>query len=139
MATPAEPAATEPTGALFRALRSAGVEADLAYRADDEVRAQAGQNVIAAISAQIDAQSARLDAQSARLDAQITEFGAAMDVRLTRLETTTEARFAEIKAEIKAQTSRIDVLQRVIWHVIWPLVVLLAVPVFGLLYKALTD
>ena len=39
-----------------------------------------------------------------------------------------------IEAEIKAQTARIDVLQRVIW----PLIVLLAVPVFGLLYRVLT-
>ena len=41
---------------------------------------------------------------------------------------------ARIEAEIKAQTARIDVLQRVIW----PLIVLLAVPVFGLLYRVLT-
>ena len=43
-----------------------------------------------------------------------------------------------IEAEIKAQTAHIDVLQRVIWRVIWPLIVLLAVPVFGLLYRVLT-
>ena len=43
-----------------------------------------------------------------------------------------------IEAEIKAQTACIDVLQRVIWRVIWPLIVLLAVPVFGLLYRVLT-
>ena len=42
------------------------------------------------------------------------------------------AGFAEVKAEIKAQNSRIDVLQRVIW----PLIGLLAMTVFGLLYKA---
>ena len=42
-------------------------------------------------------------------------------------------------ARIDAQTSRIDVLQRVIWRVIWPLIILLAAPIFGgLLYKALT-
>ena len=28
--------------------------------------------------------------------------------------------------------------QRVIWRVIWPLIILLAAPIFGLLYKALT-
>ena len=37
----------------------------------------------------------------------------------------------EIKAEIKAHNSRIDVLQRVIW----PLIGLLATTVFGLLYR----
>ena len=45
------------------------------------------------------------------------------------------AQGVRIEAEIKAQTARIDVLQRVIWRVIWPLIVLLAVPVFGLLYR----
>ena len=49
-----------------------------------------------------------------------------------------EAQITEIKAEIKAQTARIDVLQRVIWRVIWPRIVLQAVPVFGLLYRVLT-
>ena len=42
MATPAEPATTEPAGALFRALRSVDVDPELAYRADDEVRASCG-------------------------------------------------------------------------------------------------
>ena len=87
MATLTEPAAGKPTGALFRALRSAGVEPDLAYRADDEVRSQAGQNVIAVLGAKIDALG-----------------------------------------------SRIDTLQRVIW----PLIVLLASTVFGLLYRVFT-
>ena len=112
MATPTEPTTTEPTGALFRALRSVDVDPDLAYRADDEVRAQAGQNVITAISAQF------------------TGFRAELDTRLTRIE-------AEIKSQtvrIEAQSSRIDVLQRVIW----PLIVLLVTTVFGLLYKAVT-
>ena len=49
-----------------------------------------------------------------------------------------DAQGVRIEAEIKAQTARIDVLQRVIWRVIWPLIVLLAVPVFGLLYRVLT-
>ena len=71
---------------------------------------------IAVLGAKIDAQGAKIDSQGARLEAQITE----------------------IKAEIKAQTSRIDVLQRVIWRVIWPLIILLAAPIFGLPYKALT-
>ena len=34
--------------------------------------------------------------------------------------------------------SRIDTLEKVVWRVIWPLIVLLAVPVFGLLYRVLT-
>ena len=99
MATLTEPVSGETSGALFRALRSAGVDADLACRADDEVRSQAGQNVIAVLGAKIDALSADLD------------------------------------TKIDAVNSRIDTLQRVIW----PLVVLLASTVFGLLYRVLTS
>ena len=86
--------AAETSGALFRALRAAGVEAELAYRADDEVRAQAGQNVITVVN----------------------------------------ARFSELSVKLDAVNSRIDTLQRVIW----PLVVLLASTVFGLLYRVVT-
>ena len=85
----------ETSGALFRALRAAGVEAELAYRADDEVRAQAGQNVTAVLN----------------------------------------VRFSELSAKIDAVNSRIDTLQRVIW----PLIVLLASTVFGLLYRVFTS
>ncbi len=51
---------------------SAGVEADLAYRADDEVRSQAGQNVIAVLGAKIESLSAglstKIDAVNSRID-----------------------------------------------------------------------
>ena len=47
MASPAEPVTTEPTGALFRALRSVDVEPNLAYEAAEKSWRQAGENVIA--------------------------------------------------------------------------------------------
>ena len=66
---------------------------------------------------------------------------ARIDVKFSQI----EAQITEVRAEIKAQgaridaqTSRIDDLRQMIWRVIWPLIVLLAVPVFGLLYKVLT-
>ena len=123
MATPTEPVTTEPTGALFRALRSVDVEPNLVYEAAEENRLLAGENVVAVLGAKIDVLGAKIDAQGAKIDSQ----GARLEAQIT-----------EIKAEIKAQTSRIDVLQRVIWRVIWPLIILLAAPIFGLLYKALT-
>ena len=123
MATQTEPLSTESSGALFRALRSAGVEPDLAYRADDEVRAQAGQNVITAIGAQITELKARIDAQSAELGTKIDALNGKID-----------SQSAELSAKIDAVNSRIDTLQRVIW----PLVVLLASTVFGLLYRVFT-
>ena len=121
MATPTEPVTTEPTGALFRALRSVDVDPNLAYEAAEENRRLAGENVVAVLGAKIAVLGAKIDAQGAKIDSQ----GARLEARIT-----------EIKAEIKAQTSRIDVLQRVIWRVIWPLIILLAAPIFGLLYKA---
>ena len=51
----------------------------------------------------------------------------------------TASQGARIKAEIKSQTAWIDILQRVIGCGIGSLIVRLAVPVSGLLYKALSD
>ena len=93
---------------------------ELARAAEEEIRQIASQNVIAVLGAKIDSQGARIDVKFSRIEAQITE------VRV------------EIKAQgtrIDAQTSRIDDLRQMIW----PLIVLLAVPVFGLLYKVLTS
>ena len=82
----------------------------LAYEAAEESRRQAGENVIAV------------------LGAQITELKAEMKVG-----------FSEVNSRIDTLENRIDILQRVVWRVIWPLIVLLAVPIFGLLYKVLTS
>ena len=123
MATPAEPA----TDALYQVLSSPEPDPKMIHAAIEEIRDLSGQNVIAVLGAKI-------DAQGARSDAQITEIRAEM-----------KAGFAEVNARIDAQTSRIDAqtsriedLRRVIWRVIWPLIILLAAPIFGLLYKALT-
>ena len=101
---------TEPvTGALFQALSSPDPDPKVVHAAIEEVRQIASQNVIAVLGAKIDSQTARLEAQ-----------------------------ITEVKAEIKAQGARIYDLRQVVWRVIWPLIVLLAVPVFGLLYRVLT-
>ena len=120
MATPTEPV----TDALYQALSSPEPDPKVVHAAIEEIRYLSGHSVIAAIEAKIDSQSARIDVKFSQIAAQITE------VR------------AEIKAQgarIDAQTSRIDDLRQMIWRVIWPLIVLLAVPVFGLLYKVLTS
>ena len=120
MANPTEPA----TSPIFRALRSVDVDPDLAYEAAEASRLQAGENVIAAIGAQITELKAELKAQGARIDGRFSQI---------------EAQIIEVKAELKAQGARIDDLQKVVWRVIWPLIALLAVPVFGLLYRVLTN
>ena len=82
--------APEPiTDALYRALRSPEPDPDLAHAAVEEVRNQAGQNVIAAIGAQI-----------AELWDEIIELKAEMDTRFTRLEAATETHFAKLRPDI---------------------------------------
>ena len=97
------------TDALYQALSSPEPDPQVVHAAIEEIRYLSGHNVISPIGAQL------------------TEFRAELDTRLTRIE-----------AEIKTQGARLDDLRQVIWRVIWPLIVLLAVPVFGLLYKVLT-
>ncbi len=98
------------TDALYQALSSPNPDPQVVHTAIEEIRYLSGHNVIAAISAQL------------------TEFRAEQDTRLTRIE-----------AEIKTQGARIDDLRQVIWRVIWPLIILLAGTVFGLLYRVLTS
>ena len=98
------------TDALYQALSSPNPDPQVVHTAIEELRYLSGHNVIAAISAQL------------------TEFRAEQDTRLTRIE-----------AEIKTQGARIDDLRQVIWRVIWPLIILLAGTVFGLLYRVLTS
>ena len=77
---------------IRRLMRSVDVDPDLAYEAAEESRRQAGENVIAAIGAQI----AELRAENGEIRTEM------------------KAGFTEVNARIEAQTSRIDVLQRVI-------------------------
>ncbi len=116
--------ATEPaTSAIFRALRSVDVDPDLAHEAAEESRRQAGENVIAVIGAQI------------------AELRSEMRSQIAELRSEMKAENAEIRSEVKAQGARIDALgSRIdtLQKVIWPLMVILATSVFGLLYKAVT-
>ena len=109
-------AAETATDALYQALSSPEPDPQVVHAAIEEVRDLSGQNVIATIGAQIAELRAEMKAGFAEVNARIDAQGARID----------------------AQTSRIDVLQRVIWRVIWPLIILLAAPIFGLLYKTLT-
>ena len=116
-------AAETVTDALYKALSSPNPDPQVVHAAIEEVRQIASQNVIAVIGGQIESQSARIDTQITELKAQIDILGAKID-----------SQGAEIRSEIKAQTARIDILQRVIW----PLIGLLATTVFGLLYRVVT-
>ena len=112
MATQTEPA----TDALYQALSSPEPDPQVVHAAIEEIRYLSGHNVIAAIEAKIDVLAAKIDSQGAELGTKI------------------DSQSAELSARIDAVNSRIDTLQRVIW----PLVVLLASTVFGLLYRVFT-
>ena len=108
MPTLTEQPPAETSGALFHALHSVNVEAGLAYRADEEMRAQAGQNVIAVVNARSAESSAAdkefravVDARFAELSAENKEFRAVVD-----------ARSGEINARFEAIDTRFDAIQR---------------------------
>lgn len=131
MATPTQPAPS----AVFRAPRSVDVDPDLAYEAAEEIRHEAGQNVIAVVGA-----------QNAGLKADFSELRTEVKADISELRTELKTENAEIRSEVKAQGARIDAVGSQIealgsridtlQKVIWPLIGLLATTVFGLLYKA---
>ena len=125
-ASPVIPA--PPVDDIYRAWREAGVDPDLAHAAVEQVRDQAGRNVIVVMGSRFDELSAKIDAQGARLEAKIDAQGAHLEAKI-------DAQGARLEAKIDAQSARIEVLQRVIW----PLIGILATAVFGLLYEAVSQ
>ena len=112
------PTSTEPdTGAIHRVLLDSGADPKLIHPAIEEIRHLSGQNVIAAIGAQIT--ELRSETQ-----ARFTELRAEMNT----LNTETQAQFTGLRAEMNTLNK-----------VIWPLISLLAIPMFALLYKILTQ
>ena len=57
-----------PIDAVYRAWRAAQVDPDLAYEATEQVRAQAGRNVIAVMESRFAVMEARFDELGARID-----------------------------------------------------------------------
>ena len=93
---------------------------------------------------------ARMDAQTTALETKIEKQGAELhtkiDAKTEELGTRMDAQAAEIGARIDAQAvqiasngARIDDLRVVMLRVIWPLIILLAVPIFGELYRTLSS
>ena len=126
---PASTAAPEPpVDAIYRAWRAARVDPDLAHEAVEQVRAQAGRNVIDIMESRFDTAESVMESRFAAAESIMeSRFAAAesvMESRFAAVESVMESRFAELKAEIR-------VLQRVIW----PLIGILATTVFGLLYR----
>ena len=94
------PTSTEPdTGAIHRVLLDSGADPKLIHPAIEEIRHLSGQNVIAAIGAQI----------------------------------------TGLRSEMQVQISGLRAEMNTLNKVIWPLISLLAIPMFALLYKILTQ
>ena len=105
------PTSSKPdTGAIHRVLIDSGADPKLIHPAIEEIRHLSGQNVITAIGAQI------------------TELRAEMQTQITELRSETQAQFTGLRAEMSALNK-----------VIWPLISMLAIPMFALLYKILTS
>ncbi len=123
-------AAPDTPSAMFRALRSVNVDPDLAYQAAEEMHHEAGQNIIAVLGAQIDVLKAEIKAETTEIRADLKAQAACIDALGNRIDSV-DSRVTMLQESLG---SRIDTLQRVIW----PLIVILATSVFGLLYKAIT-
>ena len=103
---------------IFDAFRAAGTDADLAHKACESIRNQAGQNVIAHVDARFDTSKAEVDARfdvidarfdviDARFDTSKAEVDARFDVIDARFDII-DARFDTSKAEVNA---RFDILE----------------------------
>ena len=108
------PTSSKPeTSAIHRALIDSGADPKLIHPAIEEMRNLSGQNVITAIGAQITELRSEMQAQINGLQAQFTAL---------------QAQFTALRAEMHNLTK-----------IIWTLISLLFIPMFGLLYKILTS
>ena len=134
------PTSTEPdTGAIHRVLLDSGADPKLIHPAIEEIRHLSGQNVITAIGAQITGLRSEMQAQitalRSEMQAQITELRAEMNT----LNTETQAQITGLRSEMQVQISGLRAEMNTLNKVIWPLISLLAIPMFALLYKILTQ
>ena len=116
------PTSTESdTTAIHRVLLDSGADPKLIHPAIEEIRHLSGQNVITAIGAQI-------TELRSEMQAQITGLRSEMQTQITELRSEMQAQFTGLRAEMSALNK-----------VIWPLISMLAIPMFALLYKILTS
>lgn len=106
----------ETSNPIFRALTQLKLEPELALEVSEYVRDQAGQNTIAILTGQIEAQGARIDALQAEMHGEIKA----------------------VNARIDALGDRIDMLSNTVNRVIWPLVISWLVVVAGGVFALLS-
>ena len=130
------PTSSKPeTSAIHRVLVDSGADPKLIHPAIEEIRHLSGQNVITAIGAQIT--ELRSDVQT-----QITELRSEVQAQITELRAEMHAQINGLQAQInglQAQFIALRAEMNTLTKIIWTLISLLFIPMFGLLYKILTS
>ena len=127
------PTSSKPeTSAIHRVLIDSGADPKLIHPAIEEIRHLSGQNVITAIGAQIT--ELRSDVRT-----QIIELRSEMQAQIDDLRTKMQAQITELRAEMQTQFTALRTEMNTLNKFIWTLISLLAIPMFGLLYKILTS
>ena len=130
------PTSSKPeTSAIHRVLIDSGADPKLIHPAIEEMRSLSGQNVITAIGAQIT--ELRSDVQT-----QITELRSEVQAQITELRAEMQAQINGLQAQInglQAQFIALRAEMNTLTKIIWTLISLLFIPMFGLLYKILTS
>ena len=134
------PTSSKPeTSAIHRVLIDNGADPKLIHPAIEEMRSLSGQNVITAIGAQIT--ELRSDVQT-----QITELRSDVQTQITELRSDVQTQITELRSEMQAQINGLQAQftalraeMNTLNKIIWTLISLLFIPMFGLLYKILTS
>ena len=134
------PTSSKPdTSAIHRVLIDSGADPKLIHPAIEEMRSLSGQNVITSIGAQITELQSDVQTQITELrsdlQTQITELRSDLQTQITELRSEMQAQINGLQAQFTALRGEMNTLTKIIWT----LISLLFIPMFGLLYKILTS
>ena len=152
------PTSSKPeTSAIHRALIDSGADPKLIHPAIEEMRNLSGQNVTAAIGAQLTELRSDLQTQITELrsdvqtqiaelrsevQAQINDLRTEMQTQINGLQVQITELRSEMQAQIKGLQAQFNALRgemHTLTKIIWTLISLLFITMFGLLYKILTS
>ena len=124
-----------PGHTTHRVLIDSGADPKLIHPAIEEVRNFSGQNVISSIGAQITELRSEMQAQITELRSEMQAQINGLQAQITELRSEMKAQINGLQAQITALRTEMNTLNKIIWA----LISLLFVPMFGLLYKILTS
>ena len=130
------PTSSKPeTSAIHRVLIDSGADPKLIHPAIEEMRSVSGQNVTTAIGAQITELRSDVQTQITQLRAEMQTQINGLQVQITELRSEMQAQIKGLQAQFTALRAEMNNLTKIIWT----LVSLLFIPMFGLLYKILAS